>query len=204
MSLNAGIMAHEHFHAIFNSAISHAFSGEAPVSGCHNAILTGDISDFMPRGKQAVHAYRNWNEFLLQALNEGLADVWGWLYSKDPNFISHSVPAVEAFRNLKTLATGPVWTKSAYVNERMNPDVGFDDTDIYELGTYFARRIRMDAVSNGIDGDGAMRMRLAQHIVSVLRKWPAVVTQLNTISGRQDLEIEDVIRAFELPKGMSR
>ena len=71
--MNGGIIAHEHFHSYFSYGV------------------------LKKLGSQKIDPLQ---DYLLKSLNEGIADMWGWIYTGDPDFISMSLPAVGGLRKL--------------------------------------------------------------------------------------------------------
>ncbi len=104
LSANQGIIAHEHFHAHFNAAVV------IPV----NTSLTAAIDDFenlfyqggsfKPTIDDVDHADisrpRGLNAFVLRAWNEGLADLYGAIYTHNPRFFDESLPTINGARSL--------------------------------------------------------------------------------------------------------
>lgn len=74
LPLNGGIIAHEHFHSYFSYSI----------------LQKSLASDVLPI-----------EDYFLKSINEGLADVWGWIYSDNPDFISLSLPDLAGPRKLE-------------------------------------------------------------------------------------------------------
>lgn len=198
MSLNAGILGHEHFHSLFY-AKTNRFQSDSEVAGCQYDQLIHE-NEFLPRHTRHQVKRKDWNQFLLQALNEGLADIWGWLYSNDLNFISHSVPKAASIRSLAVMTSGPSWTKTSYSVDRMHPTNGFDDTDVYELGTYIARKIRSDSLNNRGQQSVDIRLALAKHIILQLNQFDKLIEAIRVSSGQSELEISSVIKLFTLPE----
>ena len=115
LTLNSGVIAHEHFHSIFSKLVilplvkagrlseSLKVSSHRTVSKISNSSATLE-SEFT--GLNEKELKRNFQNFiLLKALNEGLADYWGWHYSKNEKFVSISIPG-ETGRSLEEPAYG--------------------------------------------------------------------------------------------------
>lgn len=105
IAANAGILAHEHFHMIFYAMVLRPLGPEGRLIGQtakdfrrlhalgpmkENAEAGGDTSEEKPVSEEEI--VRRYNSLYLTALNEGLADFWGWVYSGDPDFIAASLP----------------------------------------------------------------------------------------------------------------
>ena len=81
--MNAGVIAHEFFHSIFFKK----------VLGKLRAI-NSDSDRLTTAGPELF------NLTYVRGLNEGLADFWGWLYTKDQNFMRFSFAGSNEGRSL--------------------------------------------------------------------------------------------------------
>lgn len=118
LSLNGGVLAHEYFHAIFYSRYQEKVLKVFPeiiaqeTQGSH---FCSDETAFVPQkffdlnqiNKDLPNPCDNeglsevkLSRFALRGLNEGLADVWGWLYTGDTDFMRHSFGKKEIARKL--------------------------------------------------------------------------------------------------------
>ncbi|MEQ1878912.1 MAG: hypothetical protein ABL958_19895 [Bdellovibrionia bacterium] len=88
------------------------------------------------------------------ALNEGLADFWGWVYTRDEGFISRSLPLLTSQRKvsneLKQLPEKSFFEELAKV-ENVQSQVEVS----YCLGTYFSRFMRRLADTEGAEAVAA-------------------------------------------------
>jgi len=115
IAVNAGIIAHEHFHSLFyklviksnpeimNSQLMNQASNHDPEAFYHALGLawpeeTESPSDDKPRVTELTSSY--YHLAILRGLNEGLADFWGWVYTGDEDFILQSFP-MEGRRSMK-------------------------------------------------------------------------------------------------------
>jgi hypothetical protein len=104
--VNAGVIAHEHFHAIFQRAVLQGLRpqflppdqrNDPDQLGDEDAIVSESLKHHgRPMSVVEFNLYHQW---MLRAVNEALADVWGWLYAKDRNFVARSIPGQD-FRSL--------------------------------------------------------------------------------------------------------
>jgi hypothetical protein len=111
----------------------------------------------------------------LTALNEGLADIWGWFYSGDPCFIERSIRHRLATKrclnldldtlNLKTLGGFSSNFKSSWTIEEQNEQARADG---YELGTNLARLLYQRILERGELEDTEKLKMWAKRIVEVL------------------------------------
>jgi hypothetical protein len=124
---------------------------------------------------------RYYNRYFHRALNEGLADVWGWIYTGDPDFIASSLPAFKRQRTL-TVADYEVASlikaerfrdfAATYVNFKERSDYEDYMRDIsYRLGTQYSRLLKLftdtAAQARGVDS-ATMRNTVAKWIVATL------------------------------------
>jgi hypothetical protein len=130
IALNAGVLAHEHFHRVFQalvldhlkvSASGPDLTGHHHGSVCdwpHGAhgqayeqapevagrqLAAGVSPRVSPRGSPGVSGEVSaeiYNSVLLRGLNEGLADFWGWMYTGQSQFIGQSLPMENKRRRL--------------------------------------------------------------------------------------------------------
>jgi len=92
LTVNGGVIAHEHFHSIFFKMVL------LPSSSIITPPSPHENNNYQARATNEKENYYLSN--VLRAWNEGLADVWGWLYSKDTNFVQRSI-GFEKTRDLK-------------------------------------------------------------------------------------------------------
>lgn len=114
IAINGGILAHEHFHKIFQSLVLKQLGGQQRLQlgkqkdvnqlfaqpcdwRSHAVGENAEGRAIRATGEEQIRLY---NSFLLRSMNEGLADFWGWLYSGDANFISSSLPSEKDRRSL--------------------------------------------------------------------------------------------------------
>ncbi len=167
IALNGGILAHEHFHFIFQKAVLDRI-GVQQSQGCQHGIAqteaetpsapqeteteTGldlDLGDEESIARAADEiAPGVYNAFLLRAINEGLADFWGWSYSGDVEFVGRSLPSEERVRRLD-LEAGKLMDaraiRQSLVDLRRADKVIREDYRIgraYLLGTQYARFLK--------------------------------------------------------------
>lgn len=168
LSVNAGVLAHEHFHSLFYklltkplienkvlnlgaSSISHESSGVQD----HFPQLTNDPDISTP----TISDLNLYQMTFLKSFNEGFADFWGWMYTHDDNYILNSLRKISADqedpaeRNL-SLAEGevlnipdakiffsPVEEASQFYQGKVNLD-SFVSQQAYRNGTLFAKTVK--------------------------------------------------------------
>ncbi len=93
---NAGVIAHEHFHSIFQKIVLSEFQVSktylsAKLEEPNQLPPLVDSSPLvLPKAKPLI-SVAQYNRFVLRGINEGLADYWGWLYSGDESFVGRSL-----------------------------------------------------------------------------------------------------------------
>lgn len=164
IAINSGILAHEYFHALFyplvlEPLIASGFLSDEQIKrtelGGHKidqarkikAGAANDAKPVLPENTDRQIRQRLIHHFLwLKAINEGLADVWGWAYTGDPDFIALSLPSEKIKRTLSA-ASMISFTESSRQNSKVATIEGFPMRDQpgwitqygYEMGTEWAR-----------------------------------------------------------------
>lgn len=99
LAVNAGVIGHEHFHSIFQRIVIDPMGGQFPLkqsATTHDAKLIFNAFGILESNETLVHESQTekqiYDAILIRALNEGLADVWGWIYSGDTDFVARSLP----------------------------------------------------------------------------------------------------------------
>lgn len=125
ISINAGIIAHEHFHRLFQAIVlrrlqlapqqllapqlmvEHSCQGGAVDHSSFAAVFDDAPEGEAPPEKivglpledqpleSQMVSLKVWNQTVLRGVNEGLADFWGWSYSNDDFFVGRSLGAQE-------------------------------------------------------------------------------------------------------------
>ncbi len=102
-SMNGGILAHEYFHALFYPAVMKQLYSEYELISesvvkedviYNNCINGGDV----PAEIQITDA--ELQKIFLRAINEGLADVWAWIYTGDNKFMGATFKISSLARDL--------------------------------------------------------------------------------------------------------
>lgn len=210
LALNPGVLAHEHFHALFNrmalrtllsekivarraGSPLHAFAfGEFFASGLYSyGNYPGYGYEWMKRTSPFLYNSTPnladdpdfelvFKSVLSRILNEGLADVWGWIYSKDHDFVGRSLRMNPGQRNLRT-RTGHQGVASSLevahrvqmlheMRKRSKVHRGFPEL-YYNYGMQIARSLVPEKMDGMSDED---RIRLARGIVKAL---PSIVEE---------------------------
>ncbi len=173
ISLNGGILAHEHFHAIFHALVLNHLTSD-PVR-CTWADVPGEDLN-APQNSFGDLSPKDFNDFLIRGINEGLADFWGWVYTGDAKFIGRSLEHVAENRRLDR--DPEQLPDLALMKRRVSKlvDAGSRYALSYSLGTFYARFMKKLTEQNF--GDTAVyenRLQMAKVLVAAL---PALATSL--------------------------
>lgn len=101
--VNAGILAHEHFHSLFYKIVMSPLQTQSKWSrlvglqgSVHSQDQFYDIFDLPKKPERAEQVTSKENTYyhllLMRGMNEGLADFWGWIYTGSTSFIENSLP----------------------------------------------------------------------------------------------------------------
>ena len=102
---NGGVIAHEYFHVLFSEKVltplraSTLMKNEFQLEE-HNHLKMSDPSSDHFQGNKSE--WQNYHFTLLRGLNEGLADLWGYLYSGDEEFVGRSLPLYSQRRKIES------------------------------------------------------------------------------------------------------
>jgi hypothetical protein len=177
---NAGVIGHEHFHALFQKLVIEASTGKFPdpdhatLHPIESMTLEGGRgARGGAEGQQTENPREKYHAALLRAVNEGLADVWGWIYSGDDNFVGRSLPSEKIRRQLDVI---PEFLATR--DELLSPIAQGAGSDhvlalSYQFGTQLARSIRNFANLYGLGKEmktQEIRAKLAQVLISSLPK----------------------------------
>lgn len=211
ITMNAGVLAHEHFHSIFQSLVlsklprpQEAKPGidnpEAKLALQYCGVAAVEDEDHETKRPKRDRDGRDgkvdrpleaaeYNLVLLRGLNEGLADYWAWLYTGDANFISHSLRSEDRRR---TLDEKPAILPSREIVKHTISSrcLSFDCrvTYAYELGTSYARFLRQLAIAQA-DGrqDKEARLAIARAIVTSL---PLMIEKMEKVYQSEFVETD--------------
>lgn len=208
LALNGGVIAHEHFHAIFHHLVTGPLSEKGLLDGiagftAHDEIGIRDLL-MWPRighGKGNESDRETLHTLLLKALNEGMADLWGWIYTGDPQFVQNSLPSQKMVRtlNLPKVAKEP---KPLPPSEMLKGRIrGFKQDEAngagalqsfaYVVGTSFSRVLK-DVFSTSKNGKDAENPSAALGI-KLVRALPALQKTFESSWKTQDLELQELL-----------
>jgi hypothetical protein len=191
--LNPGIVAHEHFHSYFYKQVLQPLATKSvlpqslTVTDFHSSSGTTDL----------------YNLYVMKIMNEGLADVWGWIYSQDPDFVALSLPKTGVERALEK--PNPLITTRLVSEENLKNELNMimfdcgDDTnkciagDSYIHGNALARGMKAFASVYAQDkglSQAEVRLVMAEKILSLIQKVQ------ETMSANKTISLDDVVSLF--------
>lgn len=164
LAVNAGILAHEHFHSLFYKLVTIPLNeaGKNPgrvsltahsqaefYQALNMPLLKGSRDQMQKKGQSGLRAA--YQTMLLRGLNEGLADFWGWLYTGDPDFIAYSLPSEKKYRTLRAqgfeeqliLSNGPTLRRTVGILETDQTHLSNNLVSYaYVIGTQYSRILK--------------------------------------------------------------
>lgn len=183
---NGGVVAHEHFHSIFQKTMSEGTPLPLSLKAAHlsysphddHEMSTADSEDIEVTDPEAeLNDRQRYDVVLLRAFNEGLADVWGWAYSGDPDFVGRSVPK---FKGERSLAKDLVEFTSGDIirgeMERLNKE-SYNFIS-YRIGTEIARFAR-EALEHSLGKDATSEQKM-KAVIEFLPKLKSFVQGLKS------------------------
>jgi len=176
ISLNGGILAHEHFHAIFYHTVLrqlklndlyfvHDNYGPEQKKVTQGVPEQGDVKTDVALESKYV------NKIILSALNEGLADFWAWYYSNDPQFLEKSVRIKTLDRRRVIPNVSPLPSPQYFRRRPQTPPGAFAMGAAYELGTRYAGFMRALA---DMEGRKAASNALMSALDALSKNWEAI------------------------------
>lgn len=195
LAQNAGVLAHEYFHGLFHRLVMSSLIEKGRVPKRLRASAHGEgllIAQFdgakseSPDDKEIPLSDRQalYNSLLQKSLNEGLADVWAWVYSGDPDFLGLSLPQEKDARTLRSAALRTkdfkVGSRAELLSEvksrsgvrgggRRPVDEAGLNRAAYRFGTGVSRMVKHLAELGGSTREA--RLKLARRLVKALPMW---------------------------------
>ena len=168
--LNPGVIAHEHFHSyIFYQVIK-------PLTKKQLLPTEMKLTDLgEEKARQDLY-----NTYVLKIINEGLADVWGWIYSRDPDFVALSLTKagtrrlLESDKATKTPMKSEAELKSEiseYIAKCLQLNQDCEEDNSYTHGTQLARKLKAFAMvrqaSVGASDEATQKM-MARKVLTLI------------------------------------
>jgi hypothetical protein len=192
VALNHGIVAHEHFHAHFQSQVLNVINlAKSPpvVSALEDMFypLLGFASkSSAANSKLGTGSPRDMNNLILRAWNEGLADLFAGIYQGQSDFFTPSLPQLKAARNLDADG-GRLWNAADLQNLAGRVQLSQDQlTSIaYTQGTVMARLL-YHVANAGTESPQAFSAR-------ILKRLPNIATKVSGGIATTIMNFEDVL-----------
>lgn len=180
ISLNGGVLAHEHFHALFFKLVMEKMLK----SGLDVSTQVPEIIPTIPKVISEIDPkvgtneprvdVKDFNDFLLRGLNEGLADFWSWLAVGDDYFVGRSLTAYSDCRRLdkgfNAIPTSDELRYKAFsLQMSMHDQMQYRSWIAYQLGAQYARFFKELAVAAyGENPTFIERVEMGQAIIRAL------------------------------------
>jgi hypothetical protein len=194
LAVNQGIVAHEHFHAHFESQVL------VPIQSILGITHVGAIKTWSiePKADVGVLSAEEGNDIVLRAWNEGLADLFAALYTGSANFFEQTMP-VEAHD--RDLSQGLVLFEDAKTLKRDAPNMnGYQRIgEAYRQGTALSRLLYLLALS-GAESPRHFQTRIANRLHLLPKKYAPLY---NREVLDFDRIVPDLLQGFPLKKGDS-
>ncbi len=169
LSVNPGVIAHEHFHAQFHrrfylplvqrKVLPPALMKASQTEAAKKEMGINQDKDTDIAFQKLSSREQDYFRVFIQGLNEGLADIWGWVYTGRSNFLALSLPQVGTSRDVKPrlqaqASTLPFKTKCSVFRDLVQIEASSKSSSqqnqfvlgsAYSLGTEFARMFYLAA-----------------------------------------------------------
>jgi hypothetical protein len=189
LSLNPGIIAHEHFHAHFqsqvNNPINQAIASVISIEEFFYAGFFGNkptVEELEAR-PQSVEAL---NKFVIRSWNEGLADFYGAVYSQQADFFSASLQKLGPLRDLagplQLLKTGQELVRQA---GSFDPAQRSIVSTSYQQGTLLARLMYKIVQSGSVSSEDLLKM--------ILQRLSKISDMASPIFATRVMDFEDAV-----------
>ncbi len=162
IAMNAGIIAHEHFHSLFYKIVikpaAQSKKISTTVASIHQEEVDSPSEDRLKMTPPKVISEKEraqiFNETFLRGINEGLADFWGWVYTDDPEFMRWSLPQFQTERTLQLQEQQiGVYETSENITGKISEMVQLTDDPknglinyAYQVGTPYARFLKQFSI----------------------------------------------------------
>ena len=197
IALNAGIIAHEHFHSLFYKTVikmgisaQKLFINSASIHSDNSMAYLDIVRQMKPMDSlDSTETASLFNETYLRGMNEGLADYWGWVYTEDPEFMRWSLPSYQADRtlNMPEKQLGVFLTQSDIQNKISETLQNSDDPKpalqnyAYFIGTPQARFLKQLATTRATSQKisiGESKIQVAQLVFQYLQDLSTQIKEL--------------------------
>lgn len=204
---NAGALAHEHFHALFQKLVIEpskdlypdpsqpSIHDEEQVYQRMGLVPSGEISGSEAFVKSAKPRDL-YHATLLRGINEGFADVWGWIYSGDTGFVGRSLPSEKLRREMN--APPGLLAQPSDIMAAVNAGLPMGELVkiSYRYGAQLAQTIRGFASLYAQDQSlplDQVRLRLAPVLIKTL---PEIQKQFTSLKEDELFTLSSAVRIF--------
>lgn len=159
---NAGVLAHEHFHALFFKLLGVETLGlvGAQLTESFESLHLSDFNIGLIKAEQeavidlSIDERAAYHGLVLRGINEGLADVWAWIYTGNPDFLALSLPREREGRTLEKVTQGDLTLESVIelkqevlATRESDPSLRKKYLNViaYRLGTQLARVLKVES-----------------------------------------------------------
>lgn len=180
VTLNHGILAHEHFHAHFQSQVIAKINVSMPmIVAAEKLFYPAGVFGLKPTVEDLSADFRSplgLNNYILRSLNEGLADFFGAIFTGRADFFSDSMPETRGYRSLD-LPLAPLADSGQFQDfaNHIIPQPGQISRSMtslaYEQGTFIARLFYKLSQSGVLSPN-----EFLAHVMQRLDQLPAAVT----------------------------
>jgi hypothetical protein len=202
LAVNSGVIGHEHFHSLFQHLVIDPLKEKYPdptqptahddksrLAAFGISSIAGDDTGASDMSDDSSNGVK-YNALLLRGLNEGLADVWGWVYSGDENFVQRSLHGVGLSRSLGMMASG--LPSQEQFMDQMRQAYGIEDVAQrnavlgsmpYQFGHQVALTVKALVQNHNPDMDTeGLRKETAKLVIAAL---PAIRDQIAALSSTE-------------------
>lgn len=216
IAVNAGILAHEHFHSLYYKLVEKNMF-ERDSKPLHGQKVREEVLGVVEGGmniskvQPVDNDVEKYHKIFSRGLNEGLADFWAWIYTGDPDFLQQSLPSEKTGRTLnlseKEVATykfpnqEDLWARidnSIFrfdAEGKRNPCYG--DRVAYCLGTEYARTLKR--FTNVVQANRGLTSMEARKLVgaAIVKALPATRAKLLKYKNNEYFEPESFFTLLE-------
>jgi len=199
LMVNAGVLAHEHFHSLYQHLVIDPLGDKYPDASKPTGhddvarlkkfgLAVGIDEDLTSDDNPSADSRVKYHSLLLRGVNEGLADVWGWIFTGDVSFVGRSLKSQEYNRNLDI----PVNWLDTKAQLMMDISTKSDLSGVpYEIGPQVARTMKTLLQKHySTLSDVEVRRKMAELVVKIL---PVLRDKIGSLKSDESLSLTDII-----------
>lgn len=205
LTVNAGVIGHEHFHSLFYQLVLKplgALFSRDSVADLHQVSERIRALGGRTQARERVFTEREvYHITLLRAMNEGLADAWGWIYSGDSAFVTRSLGIQDRDLGLFSEA---IPTSQRFF-DRVRPFGDPDETlgDAYDIGSRYAKTLHRVVAVEMLRTQGRYEERVLRESMAraIIRSLPRLAREIQRLKNDELLYPSRVIEILseEIP-----